>query len=151
MRQKILLVGFVCMLIIFSSMGLGRSQENNFPLEDRIEQLKEELNKLYSLLKEEKREYIRQHPIKVDIEIEPNVMWKLTEEAEGEESYQYLVKFIKSFPNDPRVRDAMWYMMSMAYFNKHYLFRKKGVEIEIDPFIPLKEYADRSQPTMYRE
>ena len=143
MRQNILLVGLVCILIIFSSMGLGWSQENNLPLEDRIEQLEEELDEMYSLLEEEKREYIRQHPIKVDIEIEPNVMWELTKEAEGEESNQYLAKFIKSFPNDPRVRDAMWYMMSMAYFNKHYAFREKGVEIEIDPFIPLKEYAER--------
>lgn len=136
MRQKILLVGLVCILIIFSLMGLGWSQENNFFLEDRIEQLKEELNKLYFLLEEEKREYIKQHPIKIDIEIEPNVMWELTKETEGEESYQYLAKFIKSFPNDPRVKEAMWYMISMVQME----------EVDKDPFPLLDEYA-RAFPT----
>ncbi len=145
MRQRILLVGLVCILTIFSSMGLGWSQENNLLLEDRIEQIKEELDEMYSLLEEEKREYIRQHPIKIDIEMEPGVLWELTKEAEGEESYQYLAKFIKLFPNDPRVRDAMWYMISMVQMEK----------VDKDPFPLLDEYvkafpADEANATFAR-
>ena len=131
MRQKTLLVGFVCILIIFSSMGLGWSQENNFPLEDRIEQLKKELNELYSLLEEEKREYIRQHPIKIDIEMEPGVLWELTKETEGEESYRYFEEYVKYFPDSSKVQDAMWYMISMVQMEK----------VDKDPFPLLDEYA----------
>ena len=131
MRQKILLVGFVCILIIFSLMGLSWSQENNFPLEGRIEQLKEELYKMYSLLEEEKQEYIRQHPIKVDIEMEPGVLWELTKETEGEESYRYFEEYVKYFPDSSKVQDAMWYMISMVQMEK----------VDKDPFPLLDEYA----------
>lgn len=122
-------------------MGLSWDQENNSSLEERIEQLKKELDRLCSLLEEQKREYIRQHSIKVDPEIEPNVLWELTKETEGEESYQYLTEFIELFPNDPRVKDAMWYMVSMAYRGAYY--RGHGEGVERDPFIPLEIYAKR--------
>lgn len=137
--QKFLLVGLVCTLIIFSSMGLGWSQENDFSTGKRIEQLKEELNKLYSLLEEEKREYIRQHPIQIKPSMESGVMWELTKETKGEESYKYLEDYVKYFPDSSKVQDAMWYIMSMAYRGAYL----KSESVGIDPFIPLEEYAER--------
>lgn len=84
MWRKVLLVSLICIVIIFLPGGLSQSQENNFSLEKRIEQVKKELYRLYSLLEGEKREYLRQHPVKIEPEIEPNVLWELTKETEGE-------------------------------------------------------------------
>lgn len=131
MRRKVLLVSLVCILTIFLSMELSWSQENNFSLEERIEQLKNELDRLYSLLEKQKREYIKQHPIQIKPSVEPNVMWELAKETEGEESYKYLEKYIKYFPDSPKVQDAMWYMMSMA----------NSDEVDKDPFVLLDKYA----------
>ncbi len=139
MKRKFLFIALLCIIIAFSSIRCTWSQENNSSLEQRIEELKKELNGLYSLLEEQKREYIRQHPIQVKPSMEPNIMWELTKETEGKESYQYLAEFIESFPNDPRVKEAMWYMVSMAYRGAYL----EGQSIDVDPFIVLEEYTKR--------
>jgi len=110
MKRKFLFIASLCIIIAFSSIRCTWSQENNSSLEQRIGELKKKLNGLFSLLEEQKKEYIKQHPIQIEPSIEPNVMWELTKEAEGKESYQYLAKFVETFPSDPRVKDARWYM-----------------------------------------
>jgi len=125
--------------MIFLPAGDVYTSQNNSVLEQRIEQLRDELDNLSSLLEKQKREYIKQHPIEIKPSVEPNVMWELTKETEGKESYQYLAKFIESFPNDPRVKDAMWYMVSMAYRGTYL----KSQSVDADLFIVLEEYAKR--------
>lgn len=136
MKPKILLASILCISIIFLSMESGWGQKSDLSLEEHIEQVKDELYELYSLLEKQKQEYLRQHPVKIKPEIEPNVMWELSKETRGEESYKYLEEYIKYFPDSLKVQDAMWYMMSMAQ-------RK---DVDKDPFVLLDEYA-RAFPT----
>lgn len=131
MKTKMVLVALLYIATIFLATGLSYSQQRNFSVEEQIEQLKEELNELYSFLEEEKREYIRQHPIQIKPTMESGVMWELTKETEGEESYKYLEEYIKYFPESPKVQDAMWYMVSMIQME----------EVDKDPFPLLDEYA----------
>jgi len=132
MRAKILLASILCIPIILSSMESGWGQKSDLSLEERIEQAKDELYELHSLLEEQKREYIRQHPIQIKPSMEPGVMWELAGEVEEhKERYGYLEKYVEYFPNGPKVQDAMWYMMSMAEFQ----------QVDKDPFVLLDEYA----------
>jgi len=129
---------FLVMSLLFTGMiflpaGDVYTSQNNSVLEQRIEQLRDELDNLSSLLEKQKREYIKQHPIEIKPSVEPNVMWELAKETEGKQSYQYLEEYVKYFPDNPKVQNALWYMMSMA----------NSEEIDKDPFILLDEYANQ--------